>query len=144
MDAIINGLKLLLANTYSLASAAHLAHWNVTGRQFFELHKAFGKLYEELYADADAIAERIRQLGQKSPGGLEELGSIATAKEPPQDTSAEHYATYLYTRCVALIEQGKELRDLCGKENELEVQDLILQLNQARQKNAWMLKSYLE
>lgn len=140
---VADGLKLMLANTYALAASTHLAHWNVRGKQFPELHKLFQKQYEELYEAADNIAEKIRSLKLLPPGGIEAFTSIKTIKDVPQQASAETYVAALLASHEALIKNGIELRKVCAKEDDLETQDFVMGQTQARQKNAWMLRSYL-
>ena len=38
-------------------------HWNVKGRDFFELHEQFERIYQRVFVDIDNIAERIRVFG---------------------------------------------------------------------------------
>jgi DNA-binding ferritin-like protein len=49
----------------------HLAHWNIEGPDFFEIHTAFEKQYEELFEVVDEIAERIRALDAYANGACE-------------------------------------------------------------------------
>ena len=59
-DAIAQGLKGLLADSYTLYLQTHNFHWNVTGPQFRPLHLMFEEQYTELAVAVDDIAERIR------------------------------------------------------------------------------------
>ncbi|MDB4476412.1 ferritin-like domain-containing protein, partial [bacterium] len=60
--SIAGGLKVLLADSYTLYLQTHNFHWNVTGPQFRELHLMFEEHYNELALAVDEIAERIRTL----------------------------------------------------------------------------------
>ncbi|MFT5521476.1 MAG: starvation-inducible DNA-binding protein, partial [Enterobacterales bacterium] len=59
---IAEGLKRLLADSYTLYLQTHNFHWNVSGSQFRELHLMFEEHYTELAVAVDDIAERIRAL----------------------------------------------------------------------------------
>jgi starvation-inducible DNA-binding protein len=72
-NAVAEGLKALLADSYALLAQTHLAHWNVQGPAFFNLHTAFQTQYEELFTAIDEIAERLRALDVLAPGGLQGL-----------------------------------------------------------------------
>ena len=65
---VAQGLKHLLADSYTLYLQTHNFHWNVTGPQFRELHLLFEEHYNELAVAVDDIAERIRTLGVPAPG----------------------------------------------------------------------------
>lgn len=55
-----NALHEVARDVLRLFVLARQAHWNVRGREFFELHKAFGTLYELCDASADQVAEALR------------------------------------------------------------------------------------
>ena len=55
-------LNLLLADFHVYYQNLRNCHWNVTGIQFFELHKLFEALYIEARDRIDEIAERVLTL----------------------------------------------------------------------------------
>lgn len=61
-ESIAAQLGKLLADTYSLYLKTHGFHWNVTGPMFNTLHLMFETQYQELWAAADVVAERMRAL----------------------------------------------------------------------------------
>ena len=61
---IAEGLKAVLADTYTLYLKTHHFHWNVTGPMFNTLHLMFETQYNELWITTDEIAERIRVLAR--------------------------------------------------------------------------------
>ncbi len=44
-NEVIEGLQTILADSYALMAQTHLAHWNVEGPNFFQLHVAFQAQY---------------------------------------------------------------------------------------------------
>src|SRR5689334_6263997 len=78
---VIDGLNLVLADSYSLMALTHLAHWNVEGTDFFPLHKAFQEQYENLFEAIDEIAERVRALDAYAIGGLRAFVNTAKMEE---------------------------------------------------------------
>lgn len=46
-----------------LAIAARLAHWNVRGPNFYEMHQLFGRVYETAGEKTDSLVETLRPLG---------------------------------------------------------------------------------
>lgn len=57
---IISGLNGLLADAAVFRYKLQNYHWNVRGRQFFELHEQFEVLYTAWTQHLDDIAERVR------------------------------------------------------------------------------------
>src|SRR3954470_15330619 len=78
---VVEGLNLVLADSYALMALTHLAHWNVEGPEFFGLHAAFQKQYENLFEAVDEIAERVRALDAYAAGGLGTLAKLAGLEE---------------------------------------------------------------
>src|SRR5688572_33479559 len=78
---IADGLKVLLADSYTLYLQTHNFHWNITGPQFRELHLMFEEHYTELALAVDLIAERIRTLGVAAPGTYKAFAELSNIKE---------------------------------------------------------------
>jgi starvation-inducible DNA-binding protein len=78
---IVDGLNLVLADSYALMALTHLAHWNIEGSDFFPLHKIFQEHYENLFEAVDEIAERVRALDAYAIGGLGVLAKTAEIEE---------------------------------------------------------------
>ena len=78
---IAEGLKRLLADSYTLYLQTHNFHWNVTGPQFRELHLMFEEQYTELATEVDEIAERIRTLDIAAPGIYQAFALLSSGKE---------------------------------------------------------------
>ena len=78
---IAEGLKRLLANSYTLYLQTHNFHWNVTGPQFRELHLMFEEHYTELATAVDEIAEHIRTLDVAAPGTYQAFAKLSSIKE---------------------------------------------------------------
>jgi len=67
-ESVVDGLKRVLADSYTLYIKTHGHHWNVTGPNFPALHAMFEEQYTELAGAVDTIAERIRALHAAAPG----------------------------------------------------------------------------
>jgi starvation-inducible DNA-binding protein len=73
MEALINILKELQADTMNMYAQSHGYHWNVEGRMFKQDHAFFLEIYEDVFDAIDPFAENIRKLGAKAPFGLTQL-----------------------------------------------------------------------
>ncbi len=58
---------------FALFSQTQGAHWNYVGLDFASLHALFEQQYQDLYIAADALAERIRALGDAAPLDIVEM-----------------------------------------------------------------------
>lgn len=144
-NAVVEGLKTLLADSYSLMGQTHLAHWNVEGPNFFQLHTAFQTQYEELFLAVDEVAERIRALDAYAPGGL---GTLAKGSEIEEMASgaapAKDFVAHLIESHETLLTGARDLRKVCEQAGDLETQDIVIKRIQTHDKTLWMLKSFLK
>ncbi len=143
-DALAGSLNQVLADSYALMSLTHLAHWNVEGPGFFALHTAFQTQYEELFTAIDEIAERIRSLDAYAIGGLGKFANTAGMKEFAAPLSQENYVKLLIAANEKLLADAAKARDLAGKLNDAESQDLMIGRITLHQKTVWMLRSFLK
>jgi starvation-inducible DNA-binding protein len=144
-SAVASALKSLLADSYALMAQTHLAHWNVEGPAFFQLHGAFQGQYEELFTAIDEIAERLRALDVLAPGGLATL--VALSKVPEFGVApapAKDFVAHLIEGHEQAAASAKTVRDAAEEAKDLETQDLAIGRLQTHQKTLWMLKSFLK
>lgn len=142
--SLTDSLNQVLADSYALMSLTHLAHWNIEGPGFFALHAAFQTQYEELFTAVDEIAERIRALDAYAIGGLTKLAQSAGMKEFAAPLTQENYVQRLIAANEKLLGDAAHARDLAGKANDAESQDLMIGRITLHQKTVWMLRSFLK
>ena len=56
-------------------------HWNVQGKDFFQVHAKLEELYNEINEQIDEIAEHILILGGQPLGTVKDYLDISTIKE---------------------------------------------------------------
>ena len=139
-----DSLNQVLADSYALLSLTHLAHWNIEGPGFFALHTAFQTQYEELFMAVDEIAERIRALGAYTIGGLGTFAQVARMNEFAAPLAQEKYVRSLIAANEKLVADAAVARDLAGKTNDPESQDLMIGRITLHQQTIWMLGSVLK
>ena len=143
MVEVAEGLKRLLADSYTLYLQTHNFHWNVTGPQFRELHLMFEEHYTELATAVDDIAERIRTLGVAAPGtykGFAELSSIAEVEGVPEAKTMVHTLTRSHEQVVKTC---REVLATAQAANDESSAALISDRMRVHEKTAWMLRSQL-
>jgi starvation-inducible DNA-binding protein len=64
---LVDDLKRVQADTFALYAKAHYYHWNVEGADFVQYHEFLAKVYEELFAAVDVLAEEVRALDSYAP-----------------------------------------------------------------------------
>lgn len=139
---LVEELKKLLANTFSLYLKAQNYHWNVTGPNFAQYHEFFGDFYEEVHGAIDTTAEEIRKLGAFAPGALSrfsELGEI-------QDELTVPEAAIMFARLArdndAVIKNLYIAREAADKIGAFGTVNFLEDRISTHEKHAWMLKSF--
>lgn len=130
-----------LAESYILLLKTHNFHWNVTGSNFYSLHKLFEDQYTELFAAVDELAERIRALGSKAPGSFAEFSKLSNISEATNNLDANAMLTELCKSNNDIVETLIQLRDAADQDEDKETEDIAISRIQTHQKNAWMLDS---
>ena len=144
LTQIASSLENLVADTYALLAQTHLAHWNVVGPDFFNLHTFLQTQYEELFTGVDLVAEHIRTMDAFPPGGLATLAAMSPVEEMDRRLSAKDFIARLAEGHEKLIERAKVGRDAAGDVGDCESEDLFIERIRAHDKHLWMLLSHLK
>lgn len=146
VDTIAANLNQLVAESYGLLGQLHLAHWNVEGTDFLTLHQMFQTQYEELFVAIDDIAERVRQLGKYSEGGIKRLAEMSTVPEAPSaaSASAKDFVSAVLIANEVVIQAAVKARKIASEAGDAETEDLLIGRISTHQKAVWFLNSYLK
>lgn len=140
---VIEMLNQQLADGFDLYSHAKQAHWNVKGKNFFQLHELFDELAGALLEKLDVVAERVTALGGLAEGTVHMSASASRLPQFPGDiyeedrildTLIQHYTAYA-TSTRAAIDSTMEL----GDEGTA---DLFIELSRMIDKHLWFLEAH--
>jgi len=137
---VADGLKRLLADSYTLYLQTHNFHWNVTGLQFRELHLMFEEHYTELAVAVDDIAERIRTLGVPAPGTYKEFAQLSSVKEVDGVPSAVEMVELLTKGHEQVVRTAREVLKVAQKADDESTIALVSDRMRLHEKTAWMLR----
>jgi len=138
---IAEGLKRLLADSYTLYLQTHNFHWNVTGPQFRELHLMFEEHYTELAVAVDDIAERIRTLGVAAPGTYRAFVELSSIKEIDGVPEAKEMVLILTQAHEAVVKTCRSALKLAQQADDESSAALISDRMRVHEKTAWMLRA---
>lgn len=142
-QTIADGLKVLLADSYTLYLQTHNFHWNVTGPQFRELHLMFEEQYTELATAVDLVAERIRTLGVHAPGTYKAFASLANIKETDAIPSSGEMISLLMKGHEQIVKTCREVLKPAQDADDESTVSLVSDRMRLHEKTAWMLRSML-
>lgn len=139
--AVADGLKRLLADSYTLYLQTHNFHWNVTGPQFRELHLMFEEHYTELATAVDDIAERIRTLGVYAPGTYKAFAKLSAIKEVEDIPAAGEMVKLLTQGHEQVVKTCRKALKLAQDAEDESSAALISDRMRVHEKTAWMLRA---
>lgn len=139
--SIAEGLKRLLADSYTLYLQTHNFHWNVTGPQFRELHMMFEEHYTELATAVDDIAERIRTLDVPAPGTYKAFAELSSIKEVDGMPSAAEMVEILTRGHEQVVKTCREALERAQQGADESSVALISDRMRVHEKTAWMLRA---
>ena len=139
--ATADGLKKLLADSYTLYLQTHNFHWNVTGPQFRELHLMFEEHYTELATAVDEIAERIRTLGIAAPGTYQAFAALSSIDEVDGVPSAQDMVSILTRSHEQVVKTAREVLKIAQDADDESSAALVSDRMRVHEKTAWMLRA---
>ena len=138
----VQELNVLLADYHLYYQKLRNYHWNVIGKNFFDLHEKFEELYDDAKLKVDEIAERILTLRFQPTSNLSEYLKKSNLKESSSDLSdAEMIQNLLDDHALLLKQMRKvvETAEKCGDEGTI---DLIGAYIRELEKTSWMLDAW--
>ena len=140
-EDIADGLKRLLADTYTLYLQTHNFHWNVTGPQFRELHLMFEEHYTELATAVDEIAERIRTLNFVAPGTYSEFAKYTSIDEVEGIPASTKMVAILTIGHEKVVKTCRKVLEVAAQGNDESTLALVSDRMRIHEKTAWMLRA---
>jgi starvation-inducible DNA-binding protein len=123
---------------------SHVAHVNITGRNFYSDHKLLQKIYESLQGEIDTIAELLRTLDEFMPMEVQHVLNESHISTGIMDGSSDTLLDNVLVDLEHLKAEHEALVSISTEEHYDEIanyaQDRVLTLS----KQIWMLRSTLE
>lgn len=139
-EKVAEGLKVLLADSYTLYLQTHNFHWNVTGPQFRDLHLMFEEQYTELAVAVDDIAERIRTLGVSAPGTYKAFAELSTIQEVEGVPDAQEMTRTLMQNHELVVKTCRDVLKLAEEAEDESSLALVSDRMRVHEKTTWMLR----
>lgn len=119
-------------------------HWNIVGKQFFQLHDKFEELYDSLNEMADEIAERILMLGGTPVHAFSKYLKMATIKEKENVSTAEGTVKEALKELLELLKNERGIIELAAENGDEGTIDLMTGYISEQEKLVWMLNANLK
>ena len=139
--SLSNALARALADTFMMATHAHVAHWNLLGPDFVPIHSYLGDLYDDLEGAVDGLAERIRVCGPAAPDSLAAIIGPATIPDKNPGNRWVAIRANLERENAAVITSLNEAFAQATADNDQGIADYIASRIDAHAKHGWFLSA---
>ena len=151
-QSLVEMLNQTLADTADLYSQTKQAHWNVKGKDFYQLHLLYDELAEKLEEPMDLVAERIVLLGGYAFGTVRMAAkSSRIAPFPGTDQEGDGDAmndpSFLTTLADRWAAYAKAIREDDGRADDLGdpgTTDLYDQITHVADRGTWFIEAHLQ
>jgi len=138
----VKELNVLLADYHLYYQKLRNFHWNVEGKNFFDLHEKFEEMYDEAKEKIDEIAERILTLENTPVSNLSEYLKLTNVEESPSDHDDMKMVDVLLNDHGIIIKQMRKIVDVADEANDEGTIDLIGAYIRELEKTSWMLDTW--
>ena len=138
----VQELNVLLADYHIYYQKLRNFHWNVIGKNFFDLHEKFEELYDDAKLKVDEIAERILTLRYQPTSNLSDYLKDSNLKESPSDISDSKMIELLLEDHGLLLKQMRKVVEIADAGSDEGTIDLIGAYIRELEKTSWMLDAW--
>ncbi|SDS24417.1 Dps family protein [Christiangramia echinicola] len=138
----VEELNILLADYHIYYQKLRNFHWNVIGKNFFDLHEKFEELYDDAKLKVDEIAERILTLRYQPTSNLSDYLKDSNLKEAPSDISDSKMIELLLEDHGLLLKQMRKVVEIADAGDDEGTIDLIGAYIRELEKTSWMLDAW--
>lgn len=133
----------LLANYQLFYQNLRGLHWNIKGKEFFELHLKFEEFYNDAVIKVDEIAERILTLEGEPYHTYSDYLKTAEIKEEKNIIDGKQGVTITINNFKILIAKERSILSLASNADDEGTVSLMSDYISQTEKILWMLNSYL-
>ncbi|MBU0473355.1 MAG: DNA starvation/stationary phase protection protein [Bacteroidetes bacterium] len=139
---VAKSLNQLLADHQIFYQNLRGFHWLILGRNFFQLHELFEKLYNEASETVDELAERILMLGETPLHSFESYLNNAKLKSAENVRTAKESLDILNQNMQSLLSLVRETLVLASENNDEGTVAMMSDLIVKYEKQLWMFSAY--
>lgn len=139
---VVSELNVLLADYHVHYQKLRNFHWNILGKNFFDLHNRFEEMYNDTRVKIDEVAERIVTLKYHPISKLSDYIEVSRIKESsPLLTDEEMVADIINDNKIILEQLGKIIERATKAKDEGTL-DLMGAYIRELEKSTWMLNAW--
>jgi starvation-inducible DNA-binding protein len=144
MDKLVQLTRIAFSSTFSFYVKAHSFHWNVEGSDFFEYHKLFEEIYNEVYESIDPFAENVRKLNAYIPTSYHNLSMLTRIEDENRVPTKDEMITELIQDSERIHIILKKTYDAAESSGEHGLSNFLAERMDAHRKHEWFLRASIK
>ena len=142
-EDLVNALKEVLADSYSLYFKAKGYHWNVEGIHFAQFHDMFESIASDAYGATDPLAEYIRSLQAYAPFKMSRFLEISSVKEAEVGADCYMMLADLLVATEQILICVNRAFAIANSANQQGIANFLAERDAEHKKWAWQLRASL-
>ena len=143
-QVIAENLDVILASYQVYCQKTRAFHWNIQGKDFFELHMEFEELYKNITAKVDVIAERILTLGYFPSSSFKDYLKTSVIKETEPFISEREMIDELLSDMNHLLTMSKACIKIATENQDDGTVEILRSYIAYKEKVCWMFFTWLK
>lgn len=140
---LVNELNGLLANFQVYYQSLRGLHWNIKGKNFFDLHIKFEEFYIDAQEKVDLIAERILTLEGTPLHTFEAYNKIATVPVGKNISNDVEAVKLVVSSLSELLKTERNILNSSDEANDEGTNSMMSDFIAEQEKTLWMLNAWL-
>ncbi len=134
-----------LANTSDLYSQTKQAHWNVKGKDFYQLHLLYDELAEKLEEPLDLLAERVVLLGGYAHGTVRMAAAGSNLSPfPGPDAADPSFLAILADRWAEYARHIREADETADDIGDPATVNLYDEITNIADRGLWFIEGHMQ
>lgn len=136
-------LNKLLANFQLYYQNLRGIHWNIKGKNFFDLHVKFEELYTDANVKVDEIAERILTLGETPLHTFDDYTKAAKVPVGKNISKDDKAVELIVNSLTELLKIERSILNKSGDANDEGTNAMMSDFITEQEKTLWMMNAWL-
>ncbi|PWY55193.1 DNA starvation/stationary phase protection protein [Legionella qingyii] len=141
---IAEAVNPLLADTFALFVKTKNFHWHMTGPHSRDYHLLLDEQSEQIFAMIDALAERVRKLGERTIHSIGEIKQLQTLRDTNETLSADDMLQNLLEDNKSFLKSLRRVHEVCSKKNDFATTSILEVYIDETERRIWFLFETLQ
>ena len=140
LSSVADALNSALADCFALYIKTKNFHWHVSGPHFRDYHLLLDDQAQQIQGITDAIAERVRKIGQVTLRSIGDIARRQTVQDNDADfVSAADMLAELRDDNLKLVESFRRVKELAEEAKDNATSGIVDEWTDQAEERAWFL-----